>query len=90
MGLVPNTSRGQANKIWTPDNLTKPTLDAMDGVLGARRGKYGRLQADDERVDHLEGAKRRVTEDEPPRAKPATAAPRCPLEAVNVKLHLTP
>jgi len=70
--------------------LTKPTLDAMDGVLGARRGRHGRLQADDERVDYLGGAKRRVTEDEPCEPNLQLAAPRCPLEAVNVKLHLTP
>ena len=43
------------NEAWDIDNLVKPVLDAMAGVLGARPGAFTVLQADDERVDYLLG-----------------------------------
>lgn len=45
------------NEVWDLDNLIKPTLDAMEGVFGARAWK-GLPQAADDRVDRLEAVKR--------------------------------
>ncbi|WP_298993057.1 hypothetical protein [uncultured Pseudokineococcus sp.] len=40
------------------DNLVKTTIDALDGVLGARLGTAGqRLEADDVRVARLTASK---------------------------------
>ena len=47
------------NEAWDIDNLIKPTLDAMAGVLGDRPAR-GRPQADDERVDEIHATKRTV------------------------------
>ncbi len=47
------------NERWDIDNLVKPTLDAMEGVLGARAWR-GVPQPADDRVDHLEAWKRTV------------------------------
>ena len=49
-----------SNEAWDIDNLIKPTLDAMAGVLGDRPVQ-GRLQADDERVDEIHATKRTVS-----------------------------
>jgi Holliday junction resolvase RusA-like endonuclease len=46
-----------ANEVWDLDNLIKPTLDALEGVLGLRQWK-GSAQAADDRVDHLIASKR--------------------------------
>jgi hypothetical protein len=45
----------------------KPTLDAMEEVLGLREWR-GAPQAADDRVDHLEARKRQVKPDEDPGA----------------------
>jgi Holliday junction resolvase RusA-like endonuclease len=50
------------------DNLIKPTLDAMEGVFGLRAWR-GPAQAADDRVDHLEAAKRTIREGESPGAR---------------------
>jgi Holliday junction resolvase RusA-like endonuclease len=55
------------NERWDIDNLVKPTLDAMEGIFGARDWR-GAPQPQDDRVDHLEAAKRYVQEDELPGA----------------------
>jgi NTP pyrophosphatase (non-canonical NTP hydrolase)/Holliday junction resolvase RusA-like endonuclease len=57
-----------ANEVWDIDNLVKPTLDAMEGVLGLRPWK-GSPQAADDRVDYLEASKRTVSADESPGAR---------------------
>jgi hypothetical protein len=49
-----------ANEVWDIDNLVKPTLDAMEGVFGARPWQ-GRPQPADDRVDYLRATKRTVT-----------------------------
>jgi hypothetical protein len=46
-----------ANEVWDLDNLIKPTLDAMEGVFGARPFR-GLPQPADDRVDRLEASKR--------------------------------
>lgn len=46
-----------ANEVWDLDNLIKPTLDAMEGVFGARAFR-GIPQPADDRVDRLEASKR--------------------------------
>jgi hypothetical protein len=46
-----------ANEVWDLDNLVKPTLDALEGVLGARLWK-GVPQPANDRVDHLLATKR--------------------------------
>jgi hypothetical protein len=56
-----------ANEAWDIDNLVKPTLDAMEGVFGARAWR-GVPQPADDRVDYLLATKRTVTEDESPGA----------------------
>jgi Holliday junction resolvase RusA-like endonuclease len=56
-----------ANEAWDIDNLVKPTLDAMEGVLGLRPWK-GSPQAADDRVDYLEASKRTVRDRESPGA----------------------
>jgi len=56
-----------ANEVWDIDNLVKPTLDAMEGVLGARLWHRPRQAADD-RVDYLEASKRTVRDGESPGA----------------------
>jgi hypothetical protein len=56
-----------ANEVWDLDNLIKPTLDAMEGVFGARPWR-GRAQAADDRVDCLWASKRTVTAGEQPGA----------------------
>lgn len=48
-----------ASERWDIDNLVKPTLDSMEGVLGARAWR-GLPQPADDRVDHLEAGKRTV------------------------------
>lgn len=55
------------NERWDIDNLVKPTLDAMEGIFGARSWR-GTPQPQDDRVDHLEAAKRYVQEGEQPGA----------------------
>jgi hypothetical protein len=56
-----------ANEVWDLDNLIKPTLDAMEGVFGARPWR-GRPQAADDRVNCLRASKRTVTTGEKPGA----------------------
>jgi len=56
-----------ANEVWDLDNLVKPTLDAMEGVLG-KRPWHGPPQAADDRVDYLATSKRTVGADESPGA----------------------
>jgi NTP pyrophosphatase (non-canonical NTP hydrolase) len=56
-----------ANEVWDIDNLVKPTLDAMEGVLGVRPF-HGPTQAADDRVDYLEASKRTVGDGEAPGA----------------------
>ncbi len=52
-----------ANEVRDLDNLIKPTLDAMEGVLGLR--PWGGLpQPADDRVDYLTASKRTVAHDE--------------------------
>lgn len=46
-----------ANEVWDLDNLVKPTLDAMEGIFGARAFR-GTPQPADDRVDRLEARKR--------------------------------
>jgi len=46
-----------ANEVWDLDNLIKPTLDAMEGVFGARPFR-GVPQPADDRVDRLAASKR--------------------------------
>lgn len=46
-----------ANEVWDLDNLIKPTLDAMEGVFGARQWR-GLPQPADDRVDRLVAEKR--------------------------------
>jgi len=41
------------NEVWDIDNLVKPTLDAMEGILGVHP-RQGPTQAADDRVDYLE------------------------------------
>ncbi len=55
------------NEVWDIDNLVKPTLDAMEGVLGLRPW-HGPRQAADDRVDYLEASKRTVGDGESPGA----------------------
>lgn len=51
------------------DNLLKATIDAMDGVLGDRPGRFVRPQADDERIDRIVASKRVAGPDETPGAR---------------------
>jgi Holliday junction resolvase RusA-like endonuclease len=53
----------RAGQGWDLDNLLKPTVDALDAVLGSRPQR-GRPQADDERVDHIDAWKRPASPDE--------------------------
>ncbi|MFI6744506.1 hypothetical protein ACIBI9_67685 [Nonomuraea sp. NPDC050451] len=46
-----------ANEVWDLDNLIKPTLDAMEGIFGARAWR-GTPQPADDRVDRIEAVKR--------------------------------
>jgi NTP pyrophosphatase (non-canonical NTP hydrolase)/Holliday junction resolvase RusA-like endonuclease len=55
------------NEVWDIDNLVKPTLDAMEDVLG-KRPWHGPAQAADDRVDYLEASKRSVSVGESPGA----------------------
>lgn len=57
-----------ANEVWDIDNLVKPTLDAMEGVFGAREWK-GRPQPADDRVDELHAVKRQTGAGEEPGAR---------------------
>ena len=57
----------RANEAWDLDNLVKPTLDALGGVIGFRRWK-GPRQADDERVDRIVASKRPAALHESPGA----------------------
>lgn len=59
---------GNRNEAWDLDNLVKPTLDALGGVIGWRRWK-GRPQADDERIDRIVASKRSAGDDEDPGAR---------------------
>jgi hypothetical protein len=52
------------NEVWDLDNLIKPTLDAMEGVFGARSWE-GRTHAADDRIDRLEAVKRSPHKGEP-------------------------
>jgi Holliday junction resolvase RusA-like endonuclease len=54
-----------ANEVWDLDNLIKPTLDAMEGVFGARAWR-GTPQPADDRVDRIAAAKRLPGADEVP------------------------
>jgi len=56
-----------ANDVWDIDKLIKPTLDAMEGVLGLRSWR-GPIQAADDRVDYIEASKRTIEDGEPPGA----------------------
>lgn len=56
------------NEAWDLDNLVKPTLDAMEGVFGARAWR-GVPQPADDRVDELEATKRTVAPGELPGAR---------------------
>ena len=56
-----------ANEVWDIDNLVKPTLDAMEGVLGVRTW-HGPAQVADDRVDYLEASKRTIQHGESPGA----------------------
>jgi hypothetical protein len=56
-----------ANEVWDIDNLVKPTLDAMEGVLGVRPF-HGPTQVADDRVDYLEASKRTIQHGESPGA----------------------
>lgn len=56
-----------AGEVWDLDNLIKPTLDAMEGVLGLRRWR-GRPQPADDRVDRIEAFKRLPGQNESPGA----------------------
>jgi Holliday junction resolvase RusA-like endonuclease len=58
---------GNANEVWDLDNLVKPTLDAMEGVLG-KRPWQGPPQVADDRVDYLAASKRTVGVGESPGA----------------------
>lgn len=49
---------------WDLDNLIKPTIDALDGVLGLRK-MAGVPQVDDERVDEIRATKRPARDGEP-------------------------
>jgi hypothetical protein len=51
------------NEVWDIDNLIKPTLDAMEGVLGARPWR-GLPQPADDRVDYLQASKRTIADGE--------------------------
>jgi Holliday junction resolvase RusA-like endonuclease len=51
------------------DNLIKSTIDALEGVLGARTGTGVRVGADDVRVDRIVASKRWAQVDESPGAK---------------------
>lgn len=55
------------NDAWDLDNLIKPTLDALGGVIGWRR-RRGRPKADDERVDRIVANKRAGAAGESPGA----------------------
>lgn len=46
-----------ANEVWDLDNLIKPTLDAMEGILGLRPWR-GKPQAADDQIDRIEAVKR--------------------------------
>lgn len=48
---------------WDIDNLVKPTMDALGGVLGYRQWK-GPVQVADDTVDRLEATKRTARPDE--------------------------
>lgn len=54
---------GRTGMLWDIDNLVKPTMDAMEGVLGLRVWR-GKPQAQDDRVDSLYATKRFVHEGE--------------------------
>lgn len=56
------------NDVWDLDNLIKPTLDALGGVIGWRSW-LGRPQADDERVDRIVASKRSIADGEQPGAR---------------------
>lgn len=56
-----------ASEVWDLDNLIKPTLDAMEGVFGARPF-HGIPQPADDRVDRLAACKRGPRPDEVPGA----------------------
>jgi NTP pyrophosphatase (non-canonical NTP hydrolase) len=56
-----------ANETWDIDNLVKPTLDAMEGVLGVRPW-HGPAQVADDRVDYIEASKRTISSGEVPGA----------------------
>lgn len=58
----------RASEAWDLDNLIKPTIDALDGVLGTRAIR-GARQVDDERVDEIRATKRPVRIDEAPGAR---------------------
>ncbi|WP_130013915.1 DUF429 domain-containing protein [Serinicoccus sediminis] len=51
------------------DNLIKATIDALDGVLGARAGTGLRVEADDARVDRITASKRHSGAGEQPGAR---------------------
>lgn len=46
-----------SGEVWDIDNLVKPTMDAMEGILGTREWT-GTPQPADDRVDHIEALKR--------------------------------
>jgi Holliday junction resolvase RusA-like endonuclease len=70
-GITPTTARWgvriefrtpvpvRRNDVWDIDNLIKPTLDAMEGVLGSRVWN-GPPQCADDCVDYVEASKRTV------------------------------
>jgi hypothetical protein len=60
-------SPARSSEVWDLDNLIKPTLDAMEGVFGAREWR-GVPQPADDRVDHIDASKRTVRDGEAPGA----------------------
>ncbi len=54
---------------WDLDNLIKPTIDALAGIIGDRSGNWRSTQADDERVDEIRATKRTVSDGERPDAR---------------------
>jgi Holliday junction resolvase RusA-like endonuclease len=71
------------NDAWDLDNLLKPTLDALGGVIGWRRWN-GRPQADDERIDRIVASKRAVEPDEDVGARIRIAALNQPRESIGL------
>lgn len=73
---------GTHNDAWDLDNLIKPTLDALGGVIGWRWWN-GRQQANDEPIDRIVASKRTIGTGETAGARIRIAAiPPAPASAV--------